>query len=212
MKVLLIAFDPFGGESLNPAQEAVRRVDPAHVPAALVKLVVPTVFGASLDLAVQAIRQERPDVVLAVGQAGGRAALTPERVAINLADAALPDNAGNRPNDVPVVPGGPAAYFATLPLKAIVTALRAAGLPAEISDTAGTFVCNHLMYGILHTLAAEQPAALGGFLHVPYIPAQTAGRPELPSLPLEAIVQGIEVLLQTALARPDSETRSDTHA
>ena len=192
MKLLLTAFDPFGGETLNPAMEAVKQLPDQIGGVEIVKLEVPTVFGKSIETVAEAIRRERPDAVLCIGQAGGRRGLTPERVAINIDDARIPDNEGNQPIDRSIVAGGPAAYFATLPVKAMVQAIRDVGLPADLSNTAGTFVCNHLLYGVLHLLATEYPGVRGGFLHVPFLPEQAAARPSpVPSLPLADIVRGI---------------------
>ena len=189
MKLLLTAFDPFGGDTVNPALEAVKRVGP--IPGVeIVKLEVPTVFGKSVDTVTAAIESHLPDAVLCVGQAGGRAGLTPERIAINIDDSRIPDNAGNQPLDRPIASEGPAAYFSTLPVKAMTAAIREAGLPSDLSNTAGTFVCNHLMYGVLHHLAAHHPATRGGFLHVPFLPRQGS-----PSLPLEDIARGIEAAI-----------------
>lgn len=154
MKILLTGFDPFGGEEVNPSLEAVKHVT-APSGAELIKLEVPTVFGASIDAVLKAMRQHRPDAVVCVGQAAGRAGITPERVAINIADASLPDNAGNQPCDEPIYPDGDAAYFSTLPVKAMVAAIQAAGLPASLSNTAGTFVCNQLLYGVLYHIKKE---------------------------------------------------------
>ena len=192
MKLLLTAFDPFGGETLNPALEAVKQLPDRIGGVEIIKLEVPTVFGKSIDRVTAAIRQEKPDAVLCIGQAGGRRGLTPERVAINIDDARIPDNEGNQPIDRSIVAGGPAAYFATLPVKAMVQAIRDVGLPADLSNTAGTFVCNHLLYGVLHLLATEYPGVRGGFLHLAFPPEQAAGRPSpVPSLPLADIVRGI---------------------
>ena len=192
MKLLLTAFDPFGGETLNPALEAVKQLPDRIGGVEIIKLEVPTVFGKSIETVAEAIRRERPDAVLCIGQAGGRRGLTPGRVAINIDDARIPDNEGNQPIDRPIVVGGPAAYFATLPVKAMVQAIRDVGLPADLSNTAGTFVCNHLLYGVLHLLATEYPGVRGGFLHVPFLPEQAADRPSpVPSLPLADIVRGI---------------------
>lgn len=195
MKLLLTAFDPFGGEKVNPAQEAVKLVRERIGSVCVIKCEVPTIFGKSVEAAVDAIERHRPDAVLCIGQAGGRADLTPERVAINLDDAAIPDNAGNQPIDKAIFPDGEAAYFSTLPVKAMVAAIREAGLPASLSNTAGTFVCNHLMYGVLYTLKKRYPGVRGGFLHVPMIPAQTHGREGVPSMPLLDIVKGIEAAI-----------------
>lgn len=196
MKILLTAFDPFGADKVNPALEAVKLVDTAKINAEIIKLEVPTIFGLSIEVVAEAVRREKPDVVLAIGQAGGRFALTPERVAINVDDARIKDNAGKQPIDVPIVENGPPAYFTTLPVKAIVQAILDAGLPAQVSNSAGTFVCNHLMYGILHTLALELPECRGGFMHVPFIPEQVVLRKDQPSMSLADIARGIEVALQ----------------
>lgn len=195
MKLLLTGFEPFGGESVNPALEAVRLVAQEIAGWEIVKLKVPTVFGASVDTVAEAIRREKPDAVLCIGQAGGRCDLTPERVAINIDDARIADNAGNQPIDEPVAGDGPAAYFATLPVKAMAAAIREAGLPASVSNTAGTFVCNHLMYGVLHLLAKEYPAVRGGFMHVPFAPEQVASRPA-PSMAVRDIARGIEAAIR----------------
>lgn len=192
MKLLLTAFEPFGGETVNAAWEAVNLLPDRLGKVELVKRTVPTEFVRSIETVTAAVEAVCPDAVLCVGQAGGRAALTPERIAVNLRDARIPDNAGFQPSDAPVVPGGPAAYFSTLPVKAMVQAIRAAGVPAELSNTAGLYVCNNLMYGLLHHLALHRPEIRGGFLHVPLIPEQAAAR-ELPTpcLPLEDIARGI---------------------
>ena len=153
MKLLLTAFDPFGGEKVNPAQKAVSLVG-EFGGIDIVKLTVPTVFRAASRIVIEAIRREKPAAVLCIGQAGGRAAVTPERVAINLMDARIADNAGNRPEDEPIVQGAPDAYFSTLPIKKVVEAIRKRGIPAEVSNTAGTFVCNELMYSVLQIPSA----------------------------------------------------------
>lgn len=189
MKLLLTAFDPFGGGTINPALEAVKLVG-VVAGVDIIKLEVPTVFGTSVDTVISAIEKHLPDAVLCVGQAGGRAGLTPERVAINIDDARIPDNEGHQPVDRPIAAEGPAAYFSTLPVKAMTAAIRQAGLPSDLSNTAGTFVCNHLMYGVLHHLAKHHPAIRSGFLHVPFLPQQGS-----PSLPLEDIARGIEAAI-----------------
>lgn len=195
MKILVTAFDPFGDEPVNPALEAVKLINEDHIRAELVKLEVPTIFHESIDLVAEKIREEKPDVVVAVGQAGGRFDITPERVAINEDDARIEDNAGNQPIDVPIKEDGEPAYFTTLPIKAMVEAIREAGLPASVSNSAGTFVCNHLMYGILYTLAKELPEARGGFIHVPFIPEQVVDKRNMPSMALEDMVKGLEAAL-----------------
>ena len=191
MKILVTAFDPFGGEPVNPAQLAVERLPDRIGDHEIVKLVIPTVFGASGDLVTARMDALKPDAVVCVGQAGGRTAVTVERVGINIMDAAQPDNAGSVPRDQPVVPGGPAAYFSTLPIKAMVSAMEAAGIPAAVSNTAGTFVCNQLLYRVLRHAAAHMPACRCGFVHVPYLPEQAAEKPEAFSMPLGDIVKAL---------------------
>lgn len=203
MKLLLTAFDPFGGERVNPAQEAVRLAADEIAGWEIIKLEVPTVFGGSVDAVADAIERERPDAVLCIGQAGGRCGLTVERVAINIDDARIADNAGRQPIDEPIAPDGPAAYFSTLPIKAMVAKIREAGLPAGISNTAGTFVCNHLMYGVLHLLAGKYPGVRGGFMHVPFTHEQAAQRPA-PSMAAADIARGIEAAIE-AIALHDTD-------
>ena len=195
--VLLTGFDPFGGSALNPSTLAVRQLHRQQLLGRRVVAVeLPTEFGRALRVLDTWLDQLRPELVVCVGQAGGRAALSIERVAINVDDAPLRDNAGAQPVDVPVVPGGPAAYFSTLPIKAMRSALMAAGLPAEVSQTAGTFVCNHVFYGLMHRLATHPGLrhSRGGFVHVPWLPDQGQ-----PSLSLEDTVRGLQVLLRTAI-------------
>lgn len=205
MKLLVTAFDPFGGESINPALEAVKLLPEQIDDTVVIKLEIPTVFEKSIHILTDAILTYRPDAVLCVGQAGGRTAITPERVAINIDDAGIPDNEGNQPLDQPTRADGAPAYFATLPIKAMVARIREAGIPAKISNTAGTFVCNHLMYGLLYTLSKHYPHVKGGFVHVPYIPSQVKDRP-IPSMELTDIVRGLECCV-----RAINENHSDIH-
>ncbi|GHU62100.1 pyrrolidone-carboxylate peptidase [Clostridia bacterium] len=193
MKVLLTAFDPFGGDSVNPALEAVKLLPDELEGADITKLEVPTVFDESIQVVVSAIEKEKPDAVLCVGQAGGRFELTPERVAINVNDARIQDNKGNQPIDQPIYENGASAYFSTLPIKAMVLQIKETGLPSSVSNTAGTFVCNHLMYGVLYHLEKSYPKIRGGFIHVPFIPEQVVNRPSpVPSMSLSDIVKGLE--------------------
>ena len=192
-KILITAFDPFGGETINPSWEAVVRIQ-APKDMDLYRLQVPTEFAACLPAAKEAIRKYQPDCVLCVGMAGGRDAVTPEMIAINLDDARIPDNAGEEPHDRPVIPGGPAAYFTTLPARAMVKAMETAGINAKVSYTAGTFVCNHLLYGLLHFAAEEYPHMKVGFIHVPALPEQSATSSG-PSMPLEKIVTALEAAI-----------------
>lgn len=196
MKVLLTAFDPFGGEPVNPALEAVKLVADKIGDVDVVKLEVPTVFRKSIATVAAAMEKEKPDAVLCIGQAGGRYDLTPERVAINMDDARIKDNEGNQPIDLPIFEDGAPAYFTNLPIKAMVQAIRKAGVPASVSNTAGTFVCNHLMYGVLYTIAKNYPGMKGGFMHVPFVPSQVVNRPSpAPSLNMKDIAIGIEATL-----------------
>lgn len=194
-KLLLTAFTPFDGERINPALEAVKLVKDKIGKLKIVKLEVPTVFGKSIDTVREAIERERPDFVLSIGQAGGRAEITPERIAINLDDARIPDNEGNQPIDDPIFPDGENAYFSTLPVKAMVEAIRKEGLPSSLSNSAGTYVCNHLMYGVLYYLD-KRPSMKAGFIHVPYIPEQVKDKKGMPALPLSDIVRGLEAAIQ----------------
>lgn len=201
--VLLTGFEPFEQELLNPSWEAVRTLDGWKCDRATVHArLVPCVFGDALDALDRAMDELQPTLVICIGQAGGRAEFTPERIAINVDDARVPDNLGRQPIDVPVVPGAPAAYFSTLPVKAIVRELRAGGVPASVSNSAGTFVCNHLFYGLMHRLATHPSAAgaRGGFIHIPYLPAQAARFPGAPSMAIETLVDALRITVKTALA------------
>ena len=203
MKALVTGFEPFGGEKINPAFEALGRL-PARLGALAIETrTLPAVFGQALDALEEAVRATAPDIVLCVGLAGGRAALSLERVALNIDDARIPDNRGRQPIDLPVVAGGPAAYFATLPIKAAVAALRDAGLPAIVSNSAGTFVCNHVFYGLMHLAATRRLDFRGGFLHVPFLPSQAARQDGASSMALDDIVRGIEIVLTVAASRRD---------
>ena len=177
MKLLLTAFDPFGGDKVNPALEAVKLVPDKIGSIEITKLEVPTVFGRSIAVVKEKMEALRPDVVLCIGQAGGRFDVTPERVAINVDDARIADNEGNQPLSTPIFADGENAYFSSLPIKAMAQSIRDAGLPASVSNTAGTFVCNHLMYGVLYHIHKEYPQMTGGFMHVPFIPQQVVNRP-----------------------------------
>lgn len=197
MKLLLTAFDPFGGDKVNPALEAVKLVADRIGGIDVVKQEVPTVFHKSINTVVAAMEREKPDVVLCIGQAGGRFEVTPERVAINVDDGRIRDNEGNQPVDVPVYADGASAYFTTLPIKAMVQAIRDKGLPASVSNTAGTYVCNHLMYGVLYHIEKSFPGMRGGFIHVPFIPEQVVSRPvPAPYMALVDITRAIEAAIE----------------
>jgi len=199
MKVLMTAFDPFGGESINPAFEAVKLLPDEIAGAAIVKVEVPTIFRKALEVLNEALEREQPDIAIAIGQAGGRFDITPERVAINVDDARITDNEGNQPVDEAIYPDGKSAYFATLPIKAMVAAIREGGLPASVSNSAGTFVCNHLMYGLLYTIETKYPAMRGGFIHVPFLPEQVITKPNQPSMSLDNIVKGLTLAVAAAI-------------
>lgn len=201
MQALVTGFEPFDRDRVNPSLEAVRRLPARLAGLNIATRVLPTAFGSSLAALEDAVLSTAPDIVLCLGLAGGRAALSLERVAINLDDARIPDNDGGQPVDRPVVAGGPAAYFATLPIKAAAAALRAAGLPAIVSNTAGTFVCNHVFYGLMHLAATRWPQMRGGFLHLPFLPEQAARQENAPSMALDDIVRGVAIVLETAATR-----------
>lgn len=197
-RILLTGFDAFDGETVNPSWEAVRALHGRRVGGHLVVArQLPTEFAASLRQLKAAMRELKPAIVLGVGQAGGRAQLSLERVAINLQDARIPDNAGTQPIDEPVITGGPAAYFSTLPLKVMLAALQAADLPAEISHSAGTYVCNHIAYAMLH-LAAKRRGVRAGFIHIPYLPAQAARLRGAASMAQAEVECGLLIALRTA--------------
>ena len=192
MKHLLITgFDPFGGETVNPAWEAVSRLPDVIGDYRLTKLQIPTVFGLAAERVLAAAQEDRPDVILCVGQAGGRDAVTPERIAINCMDARIADNGGNQPREMPIVPGGPDGIFATVPVRAMADTIEAAGIPGKVSNTAGTFVCNDTLYRILQHYADTPIRA--GFIHVPYLPQQA--KDGKASMPLEDIVRGLSAAI-----------------
>lgn len=199
MKVLVTGFDPFGGESINPAYEAVKLLPDEIAGAKIVKVEVPTVFKKSIEALKKNMEAEKPDVVLCIGQAGGRFDLTVERVAINLDDARIADNEGNQPIDEPIFADGEPAYFANIPIKAMVQNVRKQNLTASVSNTAGTFVCNHLMYGLMYLIHKEYPAIRGGFIHVPFIVEQVVEKRNMPSMSVENIAKGLEAMIEAAV-------------
>ena len=191
-KLLITGFDPFGGETINPSWEAVRRLPDQIGSFALTKLQIPTQFGRAAEEVLQLAKAQKPDAILAVGQAGGRSGVTPEVVAINLREASIADNAGYCPANVPVVPGGSDGYFSTVPVRAMVDAIRKAGIPSALSYSAGAFVCNDVLYSLLHAYAGT--AIQVGFVHVPYLPEQA--KEGVPSLPLEQIVTALTAAIE----------------
>ncbi|OCC04970.1 pyroglutamyl-peptidase I [Labrys sp. WJW] len=209
--VLITGFEAFENDETNASWEVARALDGWICEGALVRAVqLPCVFGAAIERLDEALRQWRPRLVISLGQASGRAEITPERVAINLDDARIADNDGRQPIDIPVISGAPAAYFSSLPVKAIVRDLRSAGLPASLSNTAGTFVCNHVFFALMHRLATHRPLAgtRGGFVHMPCLPEHAARRSGLPSLALATQVEAIRYLTRTALTVQDDVRES----
>ena len=206
--ILLTGFEPFGGEALNPSALVAQALHGQRIGEATVQAVcLPCVFGLARERLLDALSAVRPRLVVCLGQAGGREGITVERVAINVDDARIPDNAGQRPVDTPVVPGAPAAHFSSLPIKAVVAALQQAGWPASVSQTAGTYVCNHVFYALMHALRRRR-GVRGGFIHLPYLPGQagaSAGASAgAPSLALDDQIAAVRLALQTAWA-----TRTD---
>jgi pyroglutamyl-peptidase len=201
-QVLVTGFSPFGGEPVNPALEAIKKLDKRVLGGhTLITRELPVVRQACVDAIVKYIRELDPVLVVAVGQAGRRIEITPERVAINVDDYRIADNGGHQPVDEPIVPKGGVAYWSTLPIKAMVKAMKEKGIPASVSNTAGTFVCNHLFYGLMHYLATEGNKRRGGFIHIPYLPEQAARLGDQPSMGLETIVRGLEIAIETAITR-----------
>lgn len=199
MKILVTGFDPFGGESINPAIESVKLLPDEIDGVQIVKLEIPTVIDKSLQKIKEAVDQHRPDAVLSVGQAGGRTEVTVERVGINVNDCRIPDNEGNQPIDTPIVEGGPAGYLLTLPIKAMVKACEDAQVPASVSNTAGTFICNHVAYGVAHLAATQYPKMRTGFVHIPFLPQQVVNKKGVASMQLDLIVEGLVACLKAII-------------
>ena len=197
MKTILVTgFDPFGGEPINPAWEAVKELNGYESNGyTVVTKMIPTVRYDSVNTVREAIREYNPEAILLVGQAGGRPDITVERVAINVDDFRIPDNKGNQPKDEIIVEGGNPAYFATLPIKHMVSGLQHAGIPASISNTAGTFVCNHIFYGVAHEV--HDKGIRCGFVHIPYLPSQVVTKPGQPSMSKEVVIQGLQCMVDT---------------
>lgn len=190
-RLLITGFDPFGGESINPAWEAVSRLPDQIGAWDVTRLQIPTVFGKASETVLAHAQTLLPDAILCVGQAGGRKAVTPEMVGINLRHASIPDNEGNQPQDQPVAQGGPAAYFTTLPVRKMVEKIQEAGIEASVSYSAGAFVCNDTLYALLHHF--EGTAVRAGFIHVPFLPQQA--KEGVPSMELDAIVRALEAAI-----------------
>jgi pyroglutamyl-peptidase len=198
--ILLTGFEPFGGENINPSQEIVRALDGEIVDGhRIVGAILPVAFAATLPLLEELLDAHRPTLVFALGQAGGRSAISLERVAINLVDARIADNDGLQPIDAAVLDGAPGAYFTRLPVKAIARCLLELGIPAAPSLSAGSFVCNQVFYALSHLLATRHPHARGGFVHVPWLPQQAALHPGQPSMTLQTMIDGVRAALACAI-------------
>jgi pyroglutamyl-peptidase len=197
VKILLTAFDPFGGEDTNAVLEALRLISDTIDGATIKKLVVPTVFYKASDMIKETARSLSPDAIVMLGQAKGRGAITPERVAINVIDASIDDNEGNRPKDARIIEGAPDGYFSTLPIKDMADAIKSEGISAAVSNSAGTFVCNQTMFSVLHFANAEIPNAKVGFIHIPCTPAQA--NEKTPSMATSDAVRGIEAALRSII-------------
>jgi pyroglutamyl-peptidase len=197
--VLVTGFTPFGGERTNPSWEIVKALPDRILGYRIAKLRVPTEFGKAIDVTAKALNTLQPEIVLCFGQAGGRSHLSVERIAINIDDARIADNAGNQMIDQPIRAEGPAAYFCTVPIKAMVAAMLETGAPAEVSNTAGTFVCNHLIYGVLHHIAVTALAARAGFVHVPYLDLQVLGKAGIASMSLPTMIAGAKAAIMAAI-------------
>lgn len=205
--VLLLGFAPFAGECVNPSQRIVARLDGTRIAgSAVVGAVLPVAFAATVAGITDLLERHAPRLVLAIGQAGGRAELSLERVAINLVDARIADETGAQPIDVPVIADAPPAYFSNLPLKAMRARLRALGIPAGLSLSAGSFVCNQAFFALAHRLATHHPGARGGFVHVPWLPEQAVAHPGDPSMAFDTMVEGVRAALECALS-----TEEDLH-
>ncbi|MEO1773069.1 pyroglutamyl-peptidase I [Candidatus Enterococcus ferrettii] len=200
MKVLITGFDPFGGATINPAFEAVKLLPDTIQQAKIIKIEIPTVFQKDGEVLENSIKQHNPDIVLCVGQAGGRSGVTIEKVAINLMEARIPDNEGQQPLNQQIYKDGKNAYFTTIPVKAMVNNIKAKKIPSSVSYTAGTFVCNDIMYRLLYLAEKEYPEMRGGFIHVPYLPEQVTELPEgTPSMSAELISQALETAIEAAI-------------
>ncbi len=204
MKVLVTGFDPFGGETINPAYEAVKLVNDNIEGAEIIKIEIPTVFGKSMIVIDKAIQKYKPDVVLAIGQAGGRTSMAVERVGINVDDARIPDNDGQQPIDEIIYEDGENAYFSNLPIKKMVFEMQNENVPAVVSNTAGTYVCNHVLYSIMYLIDKKYNNLRGGFIHVPFLPEQVKDK-NMPSMSLEMIKKGIEIAIKTAVKNESDE-------
>jgi pyroglutamyl-peptidase len=200
-KLLLTAFEPFAGEPINPSLEAARQMQKIDFADTAVRVVeLPVDRHRAVEMALELIRASKPDIVVMLGEAGGRYRVNPERVAINIDDFRIADTAGNQPRDEPIVEGGPAAYFSTLPIRAITDRIINAHIPAAISNSAGSYLCNRLFFSVMHAITVEGLSAKGGFMHLPYLHDQAMNKyPEVPSLSRESIVEAVRLAIEVSL-------------
>lgn len=198
-KVLITGFDPFDKEPINPAYEAIKGLEDEIAGAKIIKVEIPTVSYKAINKTIELIESEQPDIVINVGQAGGRFGITPEKVGINLNDFRIKDNEGNQPLDCKIAEDGAPAYFTTLPVKAMVESIKAAGLPSSLSYSAGTFVCNQVMYGVAHYIADNNLDIKSGFIHIPFMTEQVIEKKNQPSLSLAQLTIGLEAAITAAL-------------
>ena len=206
MKILVTGFDPFGGEPINPAIESVKRLPDNIAGAEIIKLEIPTVRKKSLEKKEEAINKHNPDVILSIGQAGGRFDISIERVGINLDDFRIPDNEGNQTIDEPIFPDGENAYFVKLPVKAMVQNVQKNNIPASVSYTAGTFVCNHVLYGVMYLIEKKYKGKKSGFIHIPFLPEQVVDKRNTPSMELSTIVKGLTAAIE-AIVKNDEDIK-----
>ena len=199
-KILLTGFDPFGEENINPATEVVEKFSNEKIAGYQVKtLEIPTVYKKSVEKIKEKIDEIKPDLVISIGQAGGRTDISLERVAINIDDYRIEDNEGNKPVDKVINPQGENAYFSTLPIKKMVKRINENGIPAKVSNSAGTFVCNHLMYGLLNYIEKNDLDIKAGFIHIPFLPSQVVDKKNKASMSLETIKKGLKIAMETAI-------------
>ncbi len=206
MKILVTGFDPFGGEKINPAIESVKLLPDCIAGAEIIKLEIPTVVFKSLHKIKEAIIKHDPDVILSIGQAGGRPDITVERIGINMDDCRIPDNEGNQPVDTKVFEDGPDAYFATIPIKAMVKNIQEAGIPASVSNSAGTFICNHVLYGVRHMCETDFKGKRSGFIHIPFMLEQVLDKKNMPSMDINVIAKAIEKAIE-AIVKNDTDIK-----
>ena len=197
--LLITGFDPFGGATVNPSWDAVAKLPDRIGDWMLCKLQIPTVFGLAAQTVLEKAQEVNPAAILCLGVAAGRSAVTPERIGINVRSARIPDNHGNQPKDQPVIPHGPDGIFSTMPVSAMAAAIEKIGLPGAVSNTAGTFICNHVLYGVRYLAEHEFPGLKSGFIHIPFLPEQTVDKPGVPSMSLEDTVKGITAAVAAAV-------------